>query len=1034
MAQTVLYAGSTILSYGTTAVFAKSGTAEYIAASNWRQWYTLGGYWIYLGASTNSFPATVSMGSGTWISSTKGGSLNVGIMSGTAYTVSVSAGAGGTASGGGTALAGAAVAVSASPSAHYRFIQWSDGNASASRSVTATGDISLSASFEQSEWTMKAATESTAKGTVALTGWSSGAYFAPGALKTATATPKAGYRFTGWFRNGAAAPDYTSASAQLKSYAEDTTYTARFAGTARTVTAAATPAAAGSVSLYVNGAPRSSPAACQEGDAVVAEFAEAYNGVFSGWTVNGVYAGAARPLALALGQESAETVAVVAVASVKPARTLTVTVENGDKGSIALRRGATAVGSWSGGMASFSVTVYDGVAYTLSAAATNPALDMFARWSVAGAVVSDQAEWSFTPYADTAVTARFSERPSYTLSARASSGGAYVPGNAAEAAGCGASVATAPDFAGPDRWLAGNVRVLAAPANGWRVAGWQIANTDGGSGGTSSSGTHDTELVFALAFNAAVTFVFERFPSTVGAMLDFAPESGSYAARVTNTATGESGPQVSARFDDILEFFVEGPFGADSGVTFLGWHFQSVEDFAAMSEDNPWTDYHVSTVSTWCTARLGCSLQISAAHTAAADGTGSVSFADGLPGSSRAARAGRPAGIIASGTAGSIFQGWFLAADTLFADPLPGLGESAQYTVTRPAALVALFAGPSDIEERYLAAVNIDNASGQPDPALGALSVSGGGAQEITRAEWDAFTGGAVSNAPGAQEPGDRFYKFTGTRQASASASAAGGLGFMRWTLQHLIPVPGDPPPGEPRFTVSQPPETLGTAPSAQIVTSRHQILRAVWGDPVEVDVTLLYADGADASMGGFSLSPATPAASAVQGGVRDRYVQGSRAAAGAWASNGHVFLGWAYARDGSQPASPSPAFEFAVEASVVLYAVFAHDTDAIYRWEAGAGNKMLAWRSKRYVSTKPFNPSSARVYADGYPVTLNLYMCSSPAAPAPMEPSASIWATSQGARRIPTSRPEKYIEIEVLSQGDVLDVSVSTSMGGLSQ
>jgi hypothetical protein len=83
-------------------------------------------------------------------------------------------------------------------------------------------------------------------------------------------------------------------------------------------------------------------------------------------------------------------------------------------------------------------------------------------------------------------------------------------------------------------------------------------------------------------------------------------------------------------------------------------------------------------------------------------------------------------------------------------------------------------------------------------------------------------------------------------------------------------------------------------------------------------------------------------------------------------------------------------------------------------------------------VSTQPFNFSAARVYADSYPVTLKVFTASSPDSPSASTPSVVASARDQNGFRLPMARPEKYFEVEVVSQYDVSDVSVATSMGGL--
>ena len=63
------------------------------------------------------------------------------------YTLTVNAGSGGTVSGGGTYVSGTAVTIKATPNAGYRFSKWSDGNTSATRTVTVNGAATYTAYF-----------------------------------------------------------------------------------------------------------------------------------------------------------------------------------------------------------------------------------------------------------------------------------------------------------------------------------------------------------------------------------------------------------------------------------------------------------------------------------------------------------------------------------------------------------------------------------------------------------------------------------------------------------------------------------------------------------------------------------------------------------------------------------------------------------------------------------------------------------------------------------------------------------------------
>lgn len=64
------------------------------------------------------------------------------------HTITVNATAGGTVTGGGTYETGSSVTIKATPNAGYKFVKWSDGNTNATRTVTATADITYTAYFE----------------------------------------------------------------------------------------------------------------------------------------------------------------------------------------------------------------------------------------------------------------------------------------------------------------------------------------------------------------------------------------------------------------------------------------------------------------------------------------------------------------------------------------------------------------------------------------------------------------------------------------------------------------------------------------------------------------------------------------------------------------------------------------------------------------------------------------------------------------------------------------------------------------------
>lgn len=82
------------------------------------------------------------------------------------YTVSVYSAGGGTVSGGGTYTQGSTATISATPNTGYHFTNWSDGNTSASRSFTVTGNVSLTAYFAINTYTVSFGVNTSGYGSV----------------------------------------------------------------------------------------------------------------------------------------------------------------------------------------------------------------------------------------------------------------------------------------------------------------------------------------------------------------------------------------------------------------------------------------------------------------------------------------------------------------------------------------------------------------------------------------------------------------------------------------------------------------------------------------------------------------------------------------------------------------------------------------------------------------------------------------------------------------------------------------------------
>ena len=83
--------------------------------------------------------------------------------------------------------------LTATAAAHYRFVQWSDGESANPRTVMVTGDASYTAVFEPIVYTVTVTASNYAMGQV-----SGGGVYREGEVATLTAEANEGYRFTQW--------------------------------------------------------------------------------------------------------------------------------------------------------------------------------------------------------------------------------------------------------------------------------------------------------------------------------------------------------------------------------------------------------------------------------------------------------------------------------------------------------------------------------------------------------------------------------------------------------------------------------------------------------------------------------------------------------------------------------------------------------------------------------------------------------------------------------------------------------------------
>jgi hypothetical protein len=296
-------------------------------------------------------------------------------------------------------------------------------------------------------------------------------------------------------------------------------------------------------------------------------------------------------------------------------------------------------------------------------------------------------------------------------------------------------------------------------------------------------------------------------------------------------------------------------------------------------------------------------------------------------------------------------------------------------------------------------------------------------------AAWESGVSGSGVTSPAHDDSSTshKYYSFLGTKSTAvtAVASAPETAPFLTWYRNKLTGTP-------PAQTISATTESLGAANPITQITTTGFILKAFFGFPAQVDVTCDYVDGISPALGSIAMEPETGSRVVVGTELQDSYTQGTEVTFSTDVANGYMFAGWFSDSTGLNLVSLDPIYKVTIALPLSLYAKFVLDDHAIYAWEGAATNKTLTWRSKRYMSSKPFSLSTSRVYADGYPLTFNLYVSSSPNAPSPTIPNATVTIADEEPRRLASIRREKYVELEVVASSDVTQIAVAGSMEGL--
>jgi len=707
-------------------------------------------------------------------------------------------------------------------------------------------------------------------------------------------------------------------------------------------------------------------------------------------------------------------------------RTLTVTSPTVGQGSVTVQVGDT-IGTLATVTPDGSGNVPVIVGQYVRVSATPTATYKFVKWDGPGSDVSYDAEYTFIfPSTNSTVTVDFDLKTLYTIEWRVNDG--TFPYNAgtetATAAGCtidfdGYITPDPPIETDPaDKWYEGTHSLTGTPGTGWRRIAWIVINAD-----TDEEISRSATLPLAASFsfnltcNTIIQCDFYKIPYTVRAFVHTASQKTDVDVLITYGL--ETGVVINdVYYNDTVTFDSDlGGYPMGGWYTPEGVLITDSESFStAITED---TDVYLKvkgTVLLTATAAIG------------ADGT--VQIDDGDPGATATADVilGETCTILSTPDGSSSFDCWFLTSETKDS-PIAGYDAEQVITVTDNLSLSSYVVTTVSLAYRYVAVLVYDNATGDPDGSRGTVSLpAASGVVEITKTVWESDTGvESPATTAGDTSESHKYYKFLGTKSTAvtATASAPESAPFLAWYRNKLTGVPPDQ-------AISPTTESLGTANPITQITTTGFILKAFFGVPAQVPVTCGYVTGVNPAIGEISMEPITANRTTSGTTLEDIYTQATEVTFSTDVSNGYMFVGWYSDATGTTLVSEEPIYTVAISLGLTLFAKFDLDDHAIYKWEGGTANKTLTWRSKRYMSSKPFALSAGRIYADLYPVTLNVYVSSSPNAPSPTIPDATVIFANESARRLATIRREKYVEIEVVATGDVTQMAVAGSMEGL--
>lgn len=575
------------------------------------------------------------------------------------------------------------------------------------------------------------------------------------------------------------------------------------------------------------------------------------------------------------------------------------------------------------------------------------------------------------------------------------------------------------DVNDPDKFLQGRTVTLRAEPNseeGYELSRWYNQTT--GAVVPSTPGEKPSELYTISNIDRDMTILAEFKRIKLNHITYGVHPATSEVSAVSEVSyrNAETGDQVFYWGDTVV---LTAKLADPTNYPFGGFYLDGMKlDIPVTTSGNVVTGSYRMTRD-YCDIKVKCSAKVTVAETHTTGASGSVSI-DG-EGTSKFVALGDTCNILASVSAG-MFNGWYLSTDVQHENVLE-YGASAEYRVVGTASLVARFVTEADFV--YIALFNEFMNSSEADNSivLGELSMTNG--TQITEAEYNQAMFGSSVLVTGAYA----YYKFAGACNSQITAVAKTQRGFHNW-VRKTVTSSGIGPATEFAGANIQNPA---------VVTNKHYAFYCYWGDAQPVHVYVGFVSGSSSAVGAvrFSADSEITEYDDSQGVAVGYVAQGSSVTVNANVKNGYRFVGWYLEEAGtSQMLSEDQEYTFTLSDTTCLYAKIAEDANAIYAWDASANAKDMEWKSKVFVSNRPFDPAVIRVDADGYdrPLQVGVDLYSSPDTNDGPTVRKEIEIHNQTMRRLESARPERFMQVTIKNNKPVNAVFVGTSSTGITQ